>query len=110
MNYKLRELASRQKFIGASQTFSYTASMQIGFDNPERILKQRMAEKVAHTIADDIMHNGTWQHRREPEGEVYSVKGVWLDYDTLYRLLEEAYALGLAELAANPFVYMKGDE
>ena len=66
-------------------------------EDPERIAQHRAADMVSHLIAGDILQGGTWRRSKEPEGEFFSVKGYWLTYDELYRLLEDAYSLGRAE-------------
>ena len=96
MNYKLRDLLSRQKYIGHTHTFSYSAALRESID-VEGEIKRRMADRVAHAIAGDILRGGTWARRAEPEGIVYTVRGLWLDYETAYRLLEEAYSMGRTE-------------
>lgn len=94
--YKLREMLSRVKGIGVSHVISWTAMHQMRSD-PERIAKQMTADNVAHHIAGEVMRNGTWRVTAEPDGQAYDLKGYWLTYDELYRLLEDAYSLGRAE-------------
>ena len=93
-NYEIRERISRLKGIACDHMISHTAAMSSRFIDREREIKQIMADKVAHSIAGDVMRGGTWSRRREPEGEVFSLRGYWLTYEDLYRLMEEAYDLG----------------
>jgi hypothetical protein len=94
--YKLREVLSRIKCLGLKHTVSWTALSQMR-DNPDEYAKRLMADMVAHHIAGDIMQGGTWKRSAEPHGEIFSVKGYWLTYEELYRLMEEAYSIGRTE-------------
>lgn len=93
-NYEIRERISRLKGIACDHMISHTVAISSRFIDPERGIKQIMADKVAHSIAGNVMRGGTWSRRWEPEGEVFSVRGYWLSYEDLYRLMEEAYSLG----------------
>lgn len=99
MNYRLREMLSKIKYIGGKHTVTWTALNQMRF-NPDEMAQRQVADKVAHHIAGDILQGGTWRRGKEPEGEVFSVNGYWLTYDELYRLLEDAYSLGRTEPVA----------
>ena len=98
--YKLREMLSKLNVLGCREVVSWTAMSQMR-ENPDEIVKRHMADLVAHHIVGDIMHGGTWRRSREPEGEAFSVKGYWLTYDELYRLLESAYSIGRTEPVAT---------
>jgi hypothetical protein len=93
-NYEIRERISRLKGIACDHTISHAVVMSSRFFDPEQEIKQIMADKVAHSIAGDVMRGGTWSQRWEPQGEVFSVRGYWLAYDDLCRLMEEAYSMG----------------
>lgn len=106
MSYRLREMLSRIKVIGCKHTVTWTALNQMRFD-PTEMAQRRIADLVAHQIAGDIMRGGTWRVDNDPEGKSFSVKGYWLTYDELYRLLEDAYSLGRTEPVAMVVPEMK---
>ena len=92
-NYRIRELVSGLKGIACDQVISYTAIASMRFD-PEMEMKRLAADRISHEIAGDVMRQSTWQWVREPHGEVIRVRGYWLDYESLCRLLEDAYSMG----------------
>lgn len=94
MNYKLREMLSRVKYISCNQVISYRRIVQSFAHNPEQMAKRSMADQVAHEIADQLLRGGEWQRTAVPEGEEFRVRGYWLTYEQLYLLLEDAYSLG----------------
>jgi hypothetical protein len=96
-NYKLRELLSRVKTVRCDHTIAYSTILRLYDPDPEREVKMLMADKVAHSIAGEILRGGLWSQRQEPEGEVFSVRGHWLTYEQLYLLVEEAYSMGRAD-------------
>ena len=101
--HKLRELLARVKTIRCDHSVSYSAIVQWRSNDPERqIIKRIMADKVAHEIAGEVMRVGTWSKTRGPDGEVFSVSGIWMDYDSLYRLVEDAYSMGRNPLYTSP--------
>ena len=98
--HKLRELLARVKIIRCDHSVSYSARVQWRSNDLERQIKRIMADKVAHEIAAEVMRVGTWSQTRGPDGEVFSVSGIWMDYDSLYRLVEDAYSMGRTEPVA----------
>ena len=95
--HKLRELLARVKIIRCDHSVSYSARVQWRSNDLERQIKRIIADKVAHEIAGEVMRGGTWSQTRGPDGEVFSVSGIWMDYDSLYRLVEDAYSMGRTE-------------
>ena len=100
--HKLRELLARVKIIRCDHSVSYSARVQWRSNDLERQIKRIMADKIAHEIAGEVMRGGTWSQTRGPDGEVFSVRGIWIDYDSLYRLVEDAYSMGRNPLYTSP--------
>ena len=100
--YKLRELLDRVKIIRCDHSVSYSAIVQWRSNDLERQIKRIIADEVAHEIAGEVMRVGTWSKTRGPDGEVFSVRGIWMDYDSLYRLVEDAYSIGRNPLYTAP--------
>lgn len=96
-NYKLRELLSRVKSVRCDHVISYDKILRLYSPDPGPEVRAIMADKVAHSIVGEILRGGLWSQRREPEGEVFSVRGHWLTYEQLYLLVEEAYSMGRAD-------------
>ncbi len=105
-NYRLREMLSRVQYIQCTDVVSYEVIMRSFNYEPERRIKQHMADKVAHEIAGKLLRGGEWQHTSVPQGEEFRVRGYWLTYEQMYRLLEEAYSLGRTEPVATPVVVL----
>lgn len=95
-NYKIREMLSKVKGIFHDQSISYESIAKLTF-NPEREIKLRAAEIIAREIAGQLLENGKWSWVREPLGEVIRVRGYWLDYESMYNLLQDAYNMGVMD-------------
>ncbi len=100
-SYKLHKLISKLNISKVTEIIPYDKLVSIGSYDPVPNVKYQVADAVAHAIAGEILKGGTWERRLEPEGEVYSVKGIWLDYNSLYKLVEEAYSMGRLEPVAR---------
>lgn len=90
---ELRDMLSRVKYITCSHTVSYETIARMHSD-PLREIQHRVADMIAHSIAEEILGKGDWLQTTEPEGERFRVRGYWLTYEEMFSLLDRAYQLG----------------
>jgi hypothetical protein len=92
--FKIRERLSSLKGIGCDHIVDWTVLSSARNDDPETFARMRVADLTARTIVEGLLRGKGWDVRKEPHGEVFSLRGYWFTYDELYRLSLDMYTIG----------------
>lgn len=110
-NPQIRAILRNTKRIGVTITEDWASVERIRYHSDkdwEQDLKRKMADKMAHTIAGQVLTMGLWTQMSRPEGATITFDGYFLTYEELVMLMREAYDAGRAEPIARGVIAMEG--
>jgi hypothetical protein len=100
MNPEIRELMARAPRLRCEQVVTVLEQVRMRHaDELERLILERAARMLAGEIAEKIRGKGQISRNRGFDGDVFRVEGIWCTHDELYRLMEDAYTLGMRRSA-----------